>query len=120
MSSSRNLLQDLVARGVDDWIYDAELLDIAKQHGAEDPHDRRTVALGLLAEVLLGGLMEAGSVTDDGFAAWTCSPAESVERAAELWLSRSDPLVMPGEILWLSTTQSGSALGAAVLMEERG
>lgn len=119
MTPARTLVEDLVARGVDDWIYDAELLDIAACAGAHEPLDRRAVAIGLAAEVLIGGLMEAGTVTGTAFTPWMCSSVEAVARIADDWLSRSDPLVMPGEIMWLSNTARGAALGESVLARER-
>ncbi len=120
MTASRTLLEDLVARGVDDWVYDAELLDIAAQHGVEDPRDRRTLAIGLVTEAVVGGLVEVGSVSSDAFARWDCSASAAIERVAREWLSRADPLVMPGEIVWLNNTARGSAVGELVLARERG
>lgn len=119
MTVQRTLLEDLIARGVDDWVYDAELLDIATRHGVEDPPDRRTLAIGLVAEALVGGFMEAGTVSDDGFAPWACAAAIAVEKVAREWLARSDPLVMPGEIVWLNNTARGTAAGEAVLAREK-
>lgn len=112
------LIEDLVARAVDDWVSDAEMLDIAQRQGVDDPSDRRTVALGLLAEALLRGYAQIGSVTDDGFSAWSCSPAEATERAALEWLARADPLVLPGEIFWLNGTARGVAAGEEILARE--
>lgn len=113
------LVEDVVARGVDDWVSDAELLDIAAGAGAHEPLDRRAIAIGLLAEVLIGELMGAGTLTEEGFAAWSCSAAEAVTTVTSDWLSRSDPLVMPGEIVWLCNTPRGESLGEEVLARER-
>jgi hypothetical protein len=120
MTAPRTFLEDLVARGVDDWVYDAELLDIAARHGVEAPDDRRTLAIGLAGAALFSGLMEAGTVTDDGFAPWACSTSAAIEKIASDWLSRDDPLVMPGEIVWLNNTPRGTAVGEAVLAREQG
>jgi hypothetical protein len=120
MTPPRSLVEDLVARGVDDWVYDAEVLDIVSRCDLEAPSDRRTVAIGLVAEVLIGGLMKAGTVSEDGFIAWACSPADAVSRVAREWLSRADPLVMPGEIVWLKNTARGTELGETVLRRELG
>lgn len=107
MNSSRNLIGDLLVRAMDDWLYDAELLDLARVLGAHSAQDQRTVALGMVAEALLSGLMEAGTVDDNGFTSWTCSAADAVTRISDEWLSRDDPLVMPGEIMWLNNTALG-------------
>ena len=109
-----DLIEDLVSRGVDDWVADAELIDIAGRI-VTTPVDRRTVAIGLVAEALLRGLVEAGDVSRGGFAAWGCSAADALERIAKEWLAADDPLVTHGEIAWLSNTASGDALGNHVL-----
>ena len=119
MTPTRSLLDDLVARGVDDWVYDAELLDIAAQHGADEPGDRLTVALGLAAQALIAGLVEAGTVSNDGFVAWNCTGVLALERIGRQWISLADPLVMLGEIVWLRNTPQGDAAGQAVLARER-
>jgi hypothetical protein len=119
MTVPRRLLEDLLARGVDDWVYDAELLDIAATRGVENPEDRRTVAIGLVAEALVGGFMKAGTVSDDGFTPWPGQAADAVEKIASDWLSRDDPLVMPGEIVWLSNTARGSVVGEEALAREQ-
>jgi hypothetical protein len=65
------------------WVY-YEVFDVTARAGIHDPFDRRTVALGLIAEVLGRGLMEAGAVDREGFAAWTCSPTEALMREASV------------------------------------
>jgi hypothetical protein len=120
MTTPRNLLEDLLARGVDDWVYDAQLLDIAASHGVESAADRRTLAIGLVAEALIGGFMEAGTVSNDGFVRWACSADAAVQTVTSEWLSRHDPLVMPGEIVWLTNTARGSGVGERVLAREQG
>jgi hypothetical protein len=115
MTVPLSLVDDLIARGVDDWVYDAEILDVASRCKLDTIEDRRTVAIGLVAEALIGGLMEAGTLSEDGFTAWACSPAEAIARVARDWLSQADPLVLPGEIVWLNLTPRGRELGEAVL-----
>ena len=63
--------------------------------------------------------MEAGVVEGKRFTAWTCSPTEALGRIAEDWLSRPDPMIMPGEIAWLNNTATGNARGEAVIARER-
>lgn len=115
----RSLLEDLVANGVDDWVYEAWLCGNIARRRASDPEERRAIALGLIAEVLFSGLMVPGSVAEDGFMPWHSSLAESFERIATAWLNVPDPDVRPGEIVWLSNTESGEKLGEAVLRRER-
>ena len=63
--------------------------------------------------------MEAGSVSDDEFVGSGIGAAAAVERIAADWLSRDDPLVMPGEIVWLNNTPRGTEVGEAALAREQ-
>jgi hypothetical protein len=65
------------------------------------------------------GLMEAGAVDREGFAAWPCSPTEALTRIVDEWLSRADALLTPGGIVWLNNTPAGTVLGEAILARER-
>lgn len=113
-----SLIEDLVANGVDDWVYEALVCGNIARRRASDPQERRAIALGLIAEALFSGLMVPGSVNRDGFVPWHCSLAESFERIATAWLNAPDPDVRPGEVVWLSNTESGNRLGEAVLRRE--
>lgn len=119
MNSPGSLIEELLARGVDDWVSAAELLDMASSAGVAEPNDRLTVAIGLATEAILRGLVEAGDVSEDGFTAWSCTPFEAIARVAETWLAREDSLVMPGEIVWLSNTDQGNEMAEGVSLHER-
>lgn len=124
MKRRDSLVEDLLARGVDDWIQAAEIVDVVIRTGLNglehnDPVKLRTRALGLITEVVVAGLMVAGDVTERvGFEPWGVPPGDAVERIASEWLARSDPDVMLGEIVWLSNTPKGNAIGEAVLERE--
>lgn len=115
----RTLVEDLLARAVDDWVSAAEVFDLAKRSGAVDPWALRALAVGLIAEVLTLGLMVPGEYDGSGHRKWECTPAEAIARISEDWFARPDPLVTPGEIVWLDTTSDGEALGQAVLNREQ-
>ncbi len=116
---ARTLVQDLVANGVDDWVYEALISGNIARRVVSSPEERRAVAFGLIAEVLFNGLMEAGETpTGMGFVPWGTDAADSLLRIAQGWMTREDPDVGPGEIVWLRNTAKGDALGRQVLDRE--
>ena len=116
----RTLIEDLVAHGVDDWVYEALVFGNIARRVASDPTDRRAIAIGLISEALLAGLMEAGeTVPGTGFVPWRLDPEQAVVRIAREWTKRDDPGVGPGEIVWLRNTDRGDTLGNNVLEREK-
>ena len=116
----RTLLEDLVANGVDDWVYEALVYGNIARRVVAAPTERRAVALGLITEALLTGFMEAGETpAGEGFVPWPVEPIDAVTRICREWTARDDPGVGPGEIVWLRNTPKGDALGNAVLERER-
>lgn len=115
----RSLLEDLLARSVDDWVSDAALIGIARRLTVSDPEAQRLLAIGLVAQVLVQGLMVAGDLDAVGHQPWECSPGDAVARVAEEWLARSNTPLAPGEVVWLDNTEAGRLIGEAVLARER-
>jgi hypothetical protein len=115
----RTLIEDLVARCVDDWVHDAEVWgEIARRAGLS-AEDRLPIAIGVITVALLRGLVIAGDVMG-GFQPWDLSPSESAAAIADRWLPLEDPAVLPGDICWLCNTSAGEELGRAVLAREAG
>jgi hypothetical protein len=115
----RSLIEDMLARGVDDWVTAAEVLGIADRRGLADDRDILDLALGLIVDVLTRRLMVAGDINDGRHVPWDCSTAEAIGRIAKDWCEREDPNVFPGEIAWLDVTPEGGAVGQAVLDREQ-
>ena len=114
----RTLAEDLLARASEDWVTAAEVIDLVRKSGAENPEDLRDLSVGLIARLVISGLLVPGEYNDSSHRAWDCSPAESIARITEEWNARTDPFVMPGEIVWLDTSVEGLRLGEAVLRRE--
>lgn len=102
-----DLVGELLASGADDWVSAREAYGIAADAGVTDPAAVRALAVGLIAEVLVGGLMVAGDVSESGFQAWEVTPGDAVARIATDWFSRPDPVIGVGEVVWLDITPSG-------------
>lgn len=107
MTSVDEYIDEVLKRGLDDWIQAAEVVSVVRSSGGETSEARmREVALEVIAAVLRRGLMKAGDVTKDGFVEWNMMPDESLERITAGWnaLAKSPEL---GEVCWLSNTSLG-------------
>ncbi|WP_250290210.1 hypothetical protein [Frankia sp. CiP1_Cm_nod1] len=115
----RTLIEDILANGVDDWVYAAWLYQIAQRSGLVEPRDLRALSIGLIAEVLTSGLMVAGEYDGSGFRQWECSTGEAIVRITQDWLAWGDEDLTPGAVVWLDVTPAGQAIGEAVLAREK-
>ncbi len=109
------MIEDLVSSGVLDWVSAGEVYGVAASSGVEDPNERRHLAIGLIADVLLRGFMVAGDTPPGGFVPWASPPTEQLSRIASEWLAKPDAELWIGEICWLRNTELGDALGRMVL-----
>jgi hypothetical protein len=116
--AERTIAEDLLARAAQDWVSAAEVIDLARRSGLSDAETLRDLATGVIARLLVTDMIVAGDVTSDGFSAWSCSAADAIARVAAEWGVRADPFVMPGEIVWLDTTEQGQMAGEAVWARE--
>lgn len=116
----RTLLEDLLARGVDDWVYAAEVYDIAARTGLTDPSQIRMAAIGLVAEAIVRGLVVPGDVGDGRHQPWECSAGEAIVRIQEDWLKWGSEVPTPGAVVWLDVTPAGLRIGEAVIARECG
>jgi hypothetical protein len=115
----RTLLEDLLARGVDDWIYAAEVYDIIARTELPDPAQLRMLAIGLIAEAIVRGLVLPGEFDGAEHRPWDCSRGEAIARIQEEWLEWGADVPTPGAIVWLDITPAGREIGEAVLARER-
>lgn len=113
MAASR-VIDELLIRGVDDWVTAADVAWLAKSvAGATSDEDVLDVATTIIKEVMNEGLMQVGDVTDGGFFEWDLSPEDALERVIREWrtLGRSPDL---GEVCWLANTPAGDARAEVV------
>jgi uncharacterized protein YceH (UPF0502 family) len=112
---ARTLEEELLARAAQGRVTAADVLDLVRTAGLQEPDDLRDLALGLIARLLVAGLVVPGEADESTHPTWGGSPGEVIARIVEDWSARSDPFVMPGEIVRLDTTPAGQSLGEAVL-----
>lgn len=109
-----SMLQELLIEGVDDlvsasWVYSST---IERVGDFED--DRRTLAVGVIAELIDMGLMVPGSLSDGGFREWNQSKQESILRIVHQWATRGNVEPISNEIVWLAITEKGRAVAKAI------
>ncbi|SFR28723.1 hypothetical protein SAMN04488564_11531 [Lentzea waywayandensis] len=77
----------------------------AREVAAEDGGDFRSTAIAVIEYQVLGGLMAAGEIGDDGFEEWPGTPAETVRNAVEKCEALNwEPF---GAACWLSNAEAG-------------
>lgn len=116
--SARNLAEDLLARAAEDWVSEAEVIDLVRRSGVTDPTTLRDLAIGLITRLIADGLVVAGGIDGTQHAPWPLSAGEGMLRIASEWVAEDDPFVMPGSIVWLDTTARGQDIGESVWRRE--
>lgn len=117
-SFGRTLAEEILARAVDDWVSDAEVIGLVRRFGVVKPEDCRDIAIGLISRLVIQGMVVAGDIVDGRHHPWNMQKGDTVVCLTWEWLGRSDPFVMPGEILWLDATRSGQAAGEEIWRRE--
>lgn len=118
--NERSPKDDVLVGGLDDWAYAAWVYGSTGLGGLSDPVLRRALALGIIAELLVEGLVVAGEVDEQGHHPWPCSPGEAIERIAREWITDWEyEIPAPGAIVWLANTDKGNRIAHTVLARER-
>lgn len=112
--SERTPIEDLVANAAEDWVYAGEVLHIAHQHGVVELDLRRDAAIGLIAASMRRGLLVPGRPVGGKFVPWGTSLADSLWKIVKEWGARDNPLVGPGEIVWLAATSQGEQMAREI------
>ena len=111
--------EDVLVGGLNDWAYAGWVYGSTRLAGISDSEQRRVLAIGLIAELLVEGLMIPGDVDDQGHHPWPHPTGEAIERITREWLTEWPREVpAPGAIVWLANTEAGSALARRVLARE--
>jgi hypothetical protein len=113
-----SLKEQVLVRGLDDWVYAADVYGIAAGSGLAEPSAIRELSLGLTSEILVEGLMVAGEVDGTGHRPWEMSTGDAIVRITEDWLEWTEQLT-PGAVVWLDLTETGRALAKDALRRQR-
>ncbi len=112
--------EDLLVGGLDDWVDPGWACGSTEYTEITDRVQQRTFTLGLIAEVLVEGLMVPGDVDENGHQPWKCTTGEAIERITREWLTDwpDEEAPLPGSVVWLSNTPAGDEIGRSVLARE--
>lgn len=111
--------EDVLVGGLDDWADAGWVYSSTRLAGVVDAESRRILTIGLIAELIVEGLMIPGDVDEQGHHPWMLSRGEAIERIAREWLSEwREEIPTPGAIVWLDNTETGDAIARSVLARE--
>jgi hypothetical protein len=119
VQDDRALAEDVLVSALDDLVYAAWVLQIARRSGLSEASQLRQLVVGLVAELLLDGLVVAGDVFDGVHQAWACTVQDAVVRIVRDWRDWGDERLTPGAIFWLALTPAGQSAAEAVQQRER-
>ncbi|NHA16183.1 hypothetical protein [Thioalkalivibrio sp. XN279] len=108
MTTLADIRQELLAEGQDDYVGLWEVAWILRRSKSSHTGDEiREVALEVLGPLLCEGLMEPGTLQENGgFLAWTCTPERALARIDEEWRALGqEPNI--GQVCWFSNTSAG-------------
>jgi len=103
------VLDEVLARGIVDWVMAGEVALAARRHGAADGAEARAVALQVIETALRRGLAKVGDVTDAGFQVWRGGVVELAVRVTRCWPETLEPGL--GDVCWHDLTGLGMACG---------
>lgn len=117
--ANRTMKEELLLEGFYDWAYASWVTVSAGLSGIKQYPHLRTMSLGLIAEVLVEGLMVPGDVAEGKHYPWACSTGEAIVRITNEWLTEfPDEMPYPGAIVWLQNTEAGNEIAREVLARE--
>lgn len=113
-ASSWSPKEGILIEGLVDWVYAAWVTNYAWDDVPQSL--LRTTAIGLIAELLVEGLMIAGDADRNGHHPWACTTGEAIERITRDWMTQwPDEVPDPGDIVWLANTPAGDEIARAAL-----
>jgi len=109
---------DILIGGVRDYTGLWEVAHFAKQDSSTaSPDAVRRFALTVVAELVMDGCVEPGTLTGGGgFDVWEGTPSEWLDRITAEWPpGGATPNV--GDVCWFSNTERGNALGKRLIAD---
>lgn len=100
--------EELLIRGLDDWIQAAEVASVVRTTGHTTSADAvRDRSLELIRRMLHDDLFVVGDVKAGvGFVPWTATPDVALQRIESEWRALPDGPDL-GEVCWLNLTPKG-------------
>lgn len=115
-----SLIEKLLVDGLDDYGSANWVVAIARRElNIADIRDLRAISLGLIAELLMEGLMVAGDL-EFHFYPWDLEPHAALRRIIDEWLEWGlEESPTPGAICWLDNTEKGNEIARRAFEREK-
>jgi hypothetical protein len=107
MASS--IAEDLVLRGLDDWLDLSEVVWVVRSKTGVDGEQLRSATLEAIRQVLEAKLVTVGDLTTCNFVPWNSPTESSLKRIEAEWKTLNQRPGL-GDVAWFSTTPAGDAL----------
>jgi hypothetical protein len=106
----QDCLDDLLIRGLDDWIQASEVASVTRIIGGKNSDETvRDLSIQLIRTLLESGFVEVGMVEKQkGFIPWKVSVDDAMQRIERDWFSRPTGPGL-GEVCWLNLTEKGES-----------
>jgi hypothetical protein len=112
-------VDEVLVRGLDDWIQAAEVASIARTRGgAREDDEVRRISIEVVRELLGRNLMEIGDVSVAGFRSWNLSALDALARIDADWRNLPNGPEL-GQLFWLALTESGQRIAGESLERTR-
>ena len=118
MTTKFQITAEVLQRGLDDWLYLAEVAGVVRSHlVSPNTADVMLATIGAVEELLSKGLVLVGDLVRSGnqlrFQPWEVSVAAAVDEIEKRWLKYGNPIGPDGanDVCWISNTQEGDELG---------
>jgi hypothetical protein len=115
-------IEDLLVRGLDDWVQAAEVASVSRTTGgAQSDEASRELSLRLIRKLLEDGLAEPGMVdAQEGFLPWGVPVNAAMQLIEGSWSTKQQGGPGLGEVCWLSLTPKGHAQGQRLWSRKAG
>lgn len=119
MGTALAVRDEILREGLYDWVSASWVFSTALER-VRNPVDARSLAIGVIVELVTARLMVAGSLGTSGYDAWDCSPEDAAARIVREWVveQRQDALV--NEAVWLDITPAGKLVVDSLSDESAG
>ncbi len=108
--STSSCINEILVRGLDDWIQAAEVASIARTHGgAKGDDETRKISIEIVRELLNRDLIQIGEVSSTGFQSWNLSEVDVLAKIDADWRRRPHGPDL-GELFWLNLTEYGQRI----------
>jgi len=115
LTTNDALLDEILVRGLDDWIQACEVQSCTIEVcGAHTGDEMRRLSLAIIRHALELGLVRVGDVTTGAFRPWPGDVDAIVRRVEREWMALEDGPNL-GDVCWLANTPAGDERARRVL-----